>query len=70
MKIGSHDMLLWDSLQFKKPRVMPCFATPMFARKFGLIHCIIAFVKDEGNNLGSMAMTLKSIVDYEPLKML
>jgi hypothetical protein len=24
---------------------------------FGVIHCVIAFVKDEGNNLGSMATT-------------
>ncbi len=26
--------------------------------KIGLIHCVLVFVKDEGNNLGSMAMTL------------
>ncbi len=26
--------------------------------KFGLIHYVIAFVKDEGNNLGFMAMPL------------
>jgi len=38
--------------------------------KFGLIHRIFVFVKDEGNNLGSMAMTSKSIIDCEPLKML
>jgi len=38
--------------------------------KFGLIHCVFVFVKDEGNNLGSMAMTSKSIIDCEPLKML
>jgi hypothetical protein len=38
--------------------------------KFGLIHHVLFFVKDEGNNLGSMAMTLKSIVECEPLKML
>jgi hypothetical protein len=33
--------------------------------KFGLIHQLLAFVKDEGNNLASMATTLHSIVDYE-----
>jgi hypothetical protein len=27
-------------------------------------------VKDENNNLGSMVITLQSIIDYEPLKML
>jgi len=32
-------------------------------KKFEQIHCVLAFVKDEGNNLGSMA--LYSIVDYE-----
>jgi hypothetical protein len=37
---------------------------------FGLIHCVFAFVKDEGRNLGPMAMALWSIVDCEPLKML
>jgi hypothetical protein len=26
--------------------------------KFGLIHHVLAFVKDEGNNLGFMATTL------------
>jgi hypothetical protein len=26
--------------------------------KFGLIHCVFAFVKDEGRNLGPMAMAL------------
>jgi hypothetical protein len=31
------------------------FATPIFARK---IYHIIVFVKDEGNNLGTMAATL------------
>jgi hypothetical protein len=38
--------------------------------KFGLIHHVFAFVKDENNNLGSMAITLLSIIDHEPLKML
>jgi hypothetical protein len=35
--------------------------------KFGLIHYVITFVKVEGRNLGSMAMTLWSIVDCKPL---
>jgi hypothetical protein len=26
--------------------------------KIGLIHCVFAFVKDEGRNLGPMAMAL------------
>ncbi len=38
--------------------------------KFGLIHYVIAFVKVEGRNLGSMAMTLQFIVDYKPLNIL
>ncbi len=38
--------------------------------KFGLILCGFAFVKDEGRNLGPMAIILWSIVDCEPLKML
>ncbi len=38
--------------------------------KFGLIHHFFAFVKDENNNLGSMVITLWSIIDYKPLKML
>jgi hypothetical protein len=37
---------------------------------FGLIHCVIAFIKDEGNNLGSMATTFWFIIDYESLKFL
>jgi hypothetical protein len=36
--------------------------------KIGLIRYVIAFVKVEGNNLGTMAATLESIVDCEPLK--
>ncbi len=36
--------------------------------KIGLIYCVTAFVKDEGNNLATMATTLESIVDCEPLK--
>jgi hypothetical protein len=38
--------------------------------KIGLIHHVLAFVKDEGSNLGFMVMALQSIVDIEPLKML
>jgi hypothetical protein len=37
---------------------------------FGLIHCVIIFVKYEGNNLGTMSIALKSIIDCEPLKIL
>jgi hypothetical protein len=37
--------------------------------KFGLIHCVIAFVKDENSNLASMAITLHSIVDCELLNL-
>jgi hypothetical protein len=37
--------------------------------KFGLLHRVIAFRKDEGiNNLITMVATLHSIIDYEPLK--
>jgi hypothetical protein len=34
--------------------------------KYGLIYCVIDFVKDEGNNLGTMATTLQYIIDCEP----
>ncbi len=37
--------------------------------KYGLLHQVIAFVKDKGNNLIVMATTLQSIVDCEPLKL-
>jgi hypothetical protein len=39
----------------------------MLLEKFGLICCVVIFVKGEGRNLGSMPMTLQSIIDYEPL---
>jgi hypothetical protein len=32
--------------------------------KYDLMHCVIAFVKDEGSNLTSMVAALHSIVDY------
>jgi hypothetical protein len=38
--------------------------------KFRLVHHVIAFVKNEGNNLTSMASILCSIVDYQPLRLL
>jgi hypothetical protein len=39
--------------------------------KSGLVHQVIAFVKDESTNLATiMATTLHSIIDYEPLKIL
>jgi hypothetical protein len=37
--------------------------------KYDLMHRMIAFVKDEGNNLMSMATTLHSIVDFHLLKL-
>ncbi len=36
---------------------------------YDLMHHMIAFVKDEGNNLMFMVTTLCSIVDYCPLKL-
>jgi len=36
--------------------------------KIGLMHYVIAFVKDEGNNSKTMVTPLEFIVDYEPLK--
>jgi hypothetical protein len=33
------------------------------------MHYVIAFVKDENNNLMFMATTLHSIVDCQPLKL-
>jgi hypothetical protein len=37
--------------------------------KFGLIHQIFAFIKNEGNNLALMATTLRSIIDCELLNL-
>jgi hypothetical protein len=37
---------------------------------FGLMHCVIAFVKNEGNNLTTMAFTLHSTINFEPLKLI
>jgi len=37
--------------------------------KYGLLHRVIAFVKDEGNNVIVMAKALQSIIDCEPLKL-
>ncbi len=37
---------------------------------FDIMHCVVAFVKGENNNLTSMAITLCSIVDIHPLKFL
>jgi hypothetical protein len=39
-------------------------------KKFGLIHQVIAFVKDKGNNLGTMDATLLLMIDYESFKFL
>jgi len=33
---------------------------------FGLMHRVIAFVKNEGNNLNTMAIALRSIIIYQP----
>jgi hypothetical protein len=37
--------------------------------KYDLMHYVIAFVKDEGNNLMSMATSLRSIIDCHTLKL-
>jgi len=37
---------------------------------FVLIHWVITFVKDEGNNFETMVAMLKSIIDYESFKLL
>ncbi len=38
--------------------------------KFGLLHQIITFGKNEGTNLITMATTFHFVIDYEPLKIL
>jgi len=38
--------------------------------KFRLIHHAIIFVKDESNNLTTMASTLHYIIDCEPLRLI
>jgi len=37
--------------------------------KYDLMHHMIAFMKNEGNNLISMATILHSIVNYHPFKL-
>jgi len=44
--------------------------TLIFVREVGLLHWVIAFAKDEGTNLATMATTLHSIINCEPLKIL
>jgi hypothetical protein len=34
------------------------------------MHHVITFVKDEGNNLTTMAFALRSIIDYQPLRLI
>ncbi len=46
------------------------FATPRFVGKIGLIHRVLTFVKDEGENLGSMATTLQSIINCKLINIL
>jgi hypothetical protein len=36
-------------------------------KKFGILHWVIAFVKDKGINLVAMAIALHSIINCEPL---
>jgi hypothetical protein len=38
--------------------------------KFGLLHHVIAFMKDEGSNLTIMAFALCSIIDCQPLRLI
>jgi hypothetical protein len=38
--------------------------------KFGLVHRVIAFVKDENINLAMMVTFIQFIINYEPLKIL
>jgi hypothetical protein len=38
--------------------------------KFGLMHHVIAFVKDESKNLTTMASTLHFVIDYQPLRLI
>jgi hypothetical protein len=35
-----------------------------------IMHCVVAFVKDENNNMTSMTITLYFIVDCHPFKFL
>jgi hypothetical protein len=38
--------------------------------KFGLMHRVIAFMKNESKNLTTMVLTLHSIINCEPLKLI
>jgi hypothetical protein len=46
------------------------FQLQSLLEKNELIHWVIMFVKNEGNNLGTMGTTLRSIIDCELLKFL
>jgi hypothetical protein len=46
------------------------FQLQTLLENFGLIHHVIAFVKDECNNLGSIVTTLRSFINFELLKLL
>jgi hypothetical protein len=38
--------------------------------KFGLMHCVIAFMKNESKILITMVLALHSIINCEPLKLI
>jgi hypothetical protein len=38
--------------------------------RFGLLHWVITFVKDEDTNLVAIVTTLHFIIDYEPFQIL
>ncbi len=63
-------MLLQDCLKFKKLVACHGFTTLRFVKKIGLMHCVLCFMKVEGNNLGSMATTLRSTIECKSLKIL
>jgi len=63
-------MLLLDCLNCMKQRNFMALQLKYLLKNIGLFHPMIAFVKDEGNNLGTMDAALLSMIDYESFKFL
>ncbi len=71
IKLGSMWMLLLGCLRWME-KIGPLHGVwklQYLLEKLGLIHDVIAFVKNEGNNLTTMVTTMCSIVDCEPLNL-
>jgi hypothetical protein len=69
MKLGHLGMLLQGCVEVHETTsTTMALQLQTLLEKIGLMHYVIALVKDEVNNLGTMVTTLESTVDCEPLK--